>query len=76
MTATREQLLALSLLIGKCEGIALAGYLPEATERHLRELIVDVCQKFKQPTIAERAVNSNATPDEQLAAVAAEMARS
>lgn len=53
-TATHQRL-AVSALVGHCEGIAGSGALNEPAEKRLRKLIVATLSAFQMPTQAERA---------------------
>lgn len=75
MTATLQQLLAVSALVVKCEKLCGSGVLPEADEQTLRFLIAKVCKAFEIPSVAERPANNNADMDAQISAVVLEMAR-
>lgn len=50
-----RKLYAVSKLIGTGEAIAASGLLGEHLEGQLRRHLVDVCNAFDLPTIAERA---------------------
>jgi len=54
MTIDLRKLYAVSKLIGTNEAIVASGLLGEEMERKLRCLIVETCNAFGIPTIAER----------------------
>ena len=56
MTSDMRKLYAVSKFIGTAEAIAASGLLGAELEGKLRERIVDTCNAFGLPTIAERAV--------------------
>jgi len=55
MTPDLRKLYAISKLIGTGEAIAASGLLGEALEGQLRRHLVETCNAFGLPTIAERA---------------------
>lgn len=56
MTSDMRKLYAVSKIIGTAEAIAASGLLGDELEGQLREHIVDTCNAFGLPTIAERPV--------------------
>ena len=56
MTNDMRKLYAVSKFIGTAEAIAASGLLSAELEGQLREHIVDTCNAFGVPTIAERPV--------------------
>ena len=56
MTSDMRKLYAVSKLLGTAEAIAASGLLSAELEGQLREHIVDTCNAFGVPTIAERPV--------------------
>jgi hypothetical protein len=55
MTSDMRKLYAVSKIIGTAEAIAASGLLGDKLEGQLREHIVDTCNAFGLPTIAERS---------------------
>ena len=55
MTPDLRKLYAISKLIGTGEAIAASGLLGEALEGQLRRHLVETCNAFGIPTIAERS---------------------
>lgn len=47
-------------MIGTGEAIVSSGILPEGIEKMLRERLVEMCNAFDMPTIAERAPKQKA----------------
>ena len=56
MTSDMRKLYAVSKLLGTAEAIVASGLLGNELEGQLRERIVDTCNAFNIPTIAERPV--------------------
>lgn len=56
MTSDMRNLYAVSKLLGTAEAIVASGLLGDELEGKLREHIVDTCNAFNIPTIAERPV--------------------
>jgi hypothetical protein len=57
MTNDMRKLYAVSKFIGTAEAIAASGLLGDELEGQLREHIVDTCNAFGLPTIAERSTD-------------------
>ena len=55
MTSDMRKLYAVSKLLGTAEAIVASGLLSAELEGKLREHIVDTCNAFNIPTIAERS---------------------
>ena len=56
MTSDMRKRYAVSKLLGTAEAIVASGLLGDELEGKLREHIVDTCNAFNIPTIAERPV--------------------
>lgn len=59
MTSDICKLYAVSKLIGTAEAIAASGLLGERLEGQLRRHLVEVCNAFGIPTVAERDPSSD-----------------
>lgn len=59
MSPDLRKLYAISKLIGTGEAIAASGLLGEALEGQLRRHLVETCNAFDFPTIAERDQSSD-----------------
>jgi hypothetical protein len=68
MTSDMRKLYAVSKFIGTAEAIAASGLLGNELEGQLRERIVDTCNAFDIPTIAERCVVRVGDHDPEIAA--------